>query len=466
MRHWIESGLQEYDFLAGASSYKLAWGAQEKLSARYVIAPEGTNSLVALDLPNWQTRAREKIASSIPMPLLQLRRSALQESATRQFSNSESVAVVPNARISTTRRLISRTYSSTPLGTAGSSIASNYLWNRTHKWSLPVRRSFPVVHILQYHRVNDENDPYMGGLDVNSFRAQMECVARNFPTLSLDQVAAKDFSPHGHHYYVAVTFDDGYRDNFVCAFPILKKLGMPATIFLATAYIGSGQLPWYDQVRLAFKLTVRRQYSVAIPGGPGGPLHDQCSRLRSMEQSLGWLRWLPECERQPALWALFESLGVPPDLTLTNQMLQWDDIRQMSKHKICFGAHTVTHPVLSKISPKQLQQEIEGSKRAIENRLQLRVKHFAYPFGQMHDYNGQAKQAVRDAGFQTAVTTIWGLNQPDDDLFELKRFTPWETDPAEFRLRLDWFRFQEPRTLSGNKDVQPKPTAIGQEVRA
>jgi len=463
MRHWIEAGLQEYDFLAGASPYKMAWGAQEKLSTRILIAPHRAGALVALDVPKWRMQAREKIAAMTPAPVLSLRKRALERSAkSRSFHSSPESSEAASGVAGKTRRLFCKAYGSTPLGWIGRTIATRYNWNRPSLWTLPVRRPTPVLHILQYHRVNDDCDPFLGGLAVESFRAQMRYVARNFPLLSLDQVAEKNFSPQ-HGYYVAVTFDDGYRDNFLCAFPILKQFSIPATIFLATSYIGA-ELPWYDQVRLAFKLTTRQHFSVTVANGPGGALQDTPRRLQTMEQALGWLRGLPDQERQPALNALFEALGVPPGITLPNQMLQWDDIRQMTKHKISFGAHTMTHPVLSKIPASQMKREIEGSKRAIESRLQLPVSHFAYPFGQSQDFNGQAKQAVQDAGFKTAVTTIWGLNQPDDDPLELKRFTPWETDPAEFKLRLDWFRFREPRSLT-NPQTPARPASVGQEVR-
>jgi peptidoglycan/xylan/chitin deacetylase (PgdA/CDA1 family) len=122
-------------------------------------------------------------------------------------------------------------------------------------------------------------------------------------------------------------------------------------------------------------------------------------------------------------------------------MLRWEDIRQMAKCNVTFGAHSVNHPVFSKISVKELQGEIVGSKKTIEDRLQVPVSHFAYPFGQPFDFSAQAKQFVKEAGFKTAVTTIWGLNEPSDDPFELRRFTPWEHDPAEFQLKVDWYRF-------------------------
>jgi CelD/BcsL family acetyltransferase involved in cellulose biosynthesis/peptidoglycan/xylan/chitin deacetylase (PgdA/CDA1 family) len=464
IRHWIEQGLQEYDFLAGASAYKMAWGAQEKFCARILIAPNRSGALVALDLPKWRMQAREKLAAMTPAPVLSLRKRTLERSAKSMSYQSSSVESTEMASAigDKTRRLFCKVYSSTPLGLMGRTIATRYNWNRPSLWTLPVRRPTPVLHILQYHRVNDGRDPFLGGLAVESFRAQMQYVARNFPLLSLDQVAAKNISPQ-HGCYVAVTFDDGYRDNFLCAFPILKQFNIPATVFLATSYIGL-ELPWYDKVRLAFKLTTRQHFSVIGSNGPAGSLQDVPRRLQSMERALTWLRSLPDQERQPALNALFETLGVPPSITLPNQMLQWDDIRQMTKQKVSFGAHTMTHPVLSKIPASQMKEEIEGSRQAIENRLQLPVSHFAYPFGQSQDFNGEAKQAVQAAGFKTAVTTIWGLNQPDEDPFELKRFTPWETDPAEFKLRLDWFRFREPQSLTDYRTLD-RPASVGHEVR-
>jgi peptidoglycan/xylan/chitin deacetylase (PgdA/CDA1 family) len=131
-------------------------------------------------------------------------------------------------------------------------------------------------------------------------------------------------------------------------------------------------------------------------------------------------------------------------------MLSWEDIRQMARNGITFGAHTVTHPALSRIDRTRLQDEIVGSKKTVEARLQLPVRHFAYPFGQPEDYSAESKQLVQETGFESAVTTIWGFNSPDQDRFELKRFCPWETDPAMFALKLDWYR------LVG---VQPHPNS-------
>lgn len=455
MRHWIEAGLDEYDFLAGVSDYKLDWGAREKLATRVLLSANRLSTFAAVDWPVARSAAKEHVGRLAPASVLSMRRRILS----RRGAQDRDAASRP-----VTRRLASAAYSATPLGSLGRAVATNYTWSRGRTRGLfPVqRRGEPVCHIFQYHRVNDDADPFLGALPLNTFRAQMEYLAATFPVLTLDQVAKGEF-PNRHRYSVVITFDDGYRDNFVCAFPILKSLGIPATVFLATGYVEAGQLPWYDQVRVAFKLTTRAQFSVADLGGPSGSLSGLGERLQSCERTLGWLRGVAEGERAPALNEIFRTLGVAADLNLPNQMLRWEDIRQMAKHNITFGAHTVTHPVLSKIPAARLQREILGSKRTIENRLQTPVSHFAYPFGQPADFNAQAKESVRDAGFKTAVTTVWGVNEPNDDPFELRRFTPWDSNPADFKMKLDWYRFRELQPAHDRKVVQVEPGLVTQE---
>lgn len=341
------------------------------------------------------------------------------------------------------RWLASRTYSCTPLAIVGRSVASRYSWEVSAPGvRFPLQRRLrPVCQIFLYHRVNDEGDPFLGGLPVTTFAAQMEYIARNFRVLTLDQISQGDFA--GQPYSVAVTFDDGYRDNFVCAFPILKRLGIPATVFLATGCIESGELPWYDQVRLAFKLTMRTELSLNDRGGPQGSLEDLSCRLRLLKDTLAWLCTVSEVERPQAVQAVLCDLGVPSYLNLPKQMLGWDEIRQMSKSTVAFGAHTVSHPVLARLSEPEIKWQIVTSKQTIENRLQLPAAHFAYPFGKRSDFNAVAKRVVQDAGFTTALTTIRGLNDTENDRYELRRFNPGESDSALFRMKLDWYRFRE-----------------------
>lgn len=431
MRHWIDCGLAQYDFLAGSSSYKMEWGGRKKLSYKVLFAPKPLGATVVISAPRTREALKASARKVTPDWLLAWRK----QSKTRH----DQPAAKEPARPAIERALrwtASCVYTYSPVGSIVRNAASRYLLNGGIS-----RRTTPVCHIFIYHRVNDDHDPFFGGMPVDEFRWQMTYLKKNFHFVSLDQLATGSL-PEDEKYCVAVTFDDGYRDNCLHAFPVLQQLGIPATIFLATGYIDSGELTWYDRVRLGFKLTMRDRVSFAEMGGPELNLQSDRGRLEGLEKCLAWLRSLTQESRVECLREVFAQLRIPATASLPNTMLSWEEIRRMSKHGIDFGAHTITHPVLSKISVAQLREEICGSKRTVEERLQRPVRHFAYPFGKPADVGVQAKQIVQEAGFQSAVTTVFGVNGPRQDRFELRRFGIREADRGLFALKLDLNRMK------------------------
>lgn len=445
LREGIERGLSHYDFLAGTARHKLDWGARATVSHRVLVAKKPAAVWISMSLPSLLTSVREQVSRISPEPVRAWRRDLIRSQRKRSWCNPETS---PQPR-QTVRRLISHLYSGTLLGALSRQLASRYTWtsNGNGGAHFHVRRA-PACTIFRYHRVNENRDPFFDALPTSQFCAQMEYLSQHFHLISLDQLASGQVSSNGHRCSVAITFDDGYRDNFVHAFPILKKMGIPATIFLTTGYIDSGQLPWYDQVRLAFKLTTERIFSLQAMGGPSIPMDGERGRLKAMQLALNWLRITGDSNRLSWLPELFKSLRVPDELNLPATMLDWNEIRQMAREGISFGAHTVTHPALGSLSVPRLQDEIFGSKRTVEDRLQVQVSHFAYPFGKPVDFGSDAKRVVKAAGFQTAVTTISGVNEPDQDLLELKRFDLNEPDRGLFGLKLDWSRMFA--VMSGN----------------
>lgn len=121
-------------------------------------------------------------------------------------------------------------------------------------------------------------------------------------------------------------------------------------------------------------------------------------------------------------------------------MLRWDQIREMQRRGIDFGAHTVSHPFVSRLTPEQGCYEISECKRRIEEELQLPVEHFAYPNGREEDFSPWNKDLLRAAGYRAAVSTIWGMNDQETDRMELRRGQPWETNVAQFACKLDWYQ--------------------------
>lgn len=446
LRSMIAEGVREYDFLGGVAQHKLDWGASAKQSVKLRIAASQAAATAFFKLPSALENGKEFARKVLPQSLI----AALKKVA----GDSAAQAPVEIRSESTLKSTFGWAYASTPIGKLGASLANRY--QRGTNSARPERRTQPSCQILLYHRINNDRDPFLPSMPVDQFRKQMEYLTRNFEIVTLDDIAEGRITNVDRH-TVAITFDDGYRDNFTSAFPILKEFGLPAAVFLATGYIGTGTIPWYDQVCLAFKLTTRNALPSIAEEAPAGPLESRHQRLALLERILDWLRAIDHDSRIEVVKLLFRALGVPCSLSLPNYMLNWDEVRQMLPNKITFGAHTVTHPVLSRMPVKTLRQETLQSKKTIEQKLKVPVRHFAYPFGRDMHCGEAARRIVAECGFETAVTTEFGFNQPGDDLLALKRFTPWGRQLGTFAMQLDWYRFAGFGKPEQTTKVEPVP---------
>ena len=288
-------------------------------------------------------------------------------------------------------------------------------------------------HVFTYHRVNDEGAPFFRGVAVRDFTTQMELLRERCDVLSLEELrsgaAAGTLPPRA----VGITFDDGYRDNFENAFPVLRRLGLPATIFLSTGPLENGAPLWHDRVFDAF---ARSQAEAMLWGTERLPLDTYSDRSAALRRVLGELRRsLPE-RRTELIDRLIELLGVTEDPSLGRRMLEWSQVEEMSRSGVAFGAHTVTHPILTRMAHADARAEIEDSKRRIEGRVGKPVRWFAYPNGTSDDFNDAIKAILRDLEFTGAFTTLWGRNDARTDPFEMKRVGLWESDRDRSAMRL------------------------------
>jgi len=299
-------------------------------------------------------------------------------------------------------------------------------------------RRTPVFQILTYHRVNDDQDPFFGSVPTEVFERHMSAVAGTYRVLTVE--ALVDLMRRGSlpRNALAITFDDGYRDTLTHAAPILARHGLPATVFLATGFIGTAEIPWVDRLALAFKLT--RAESVTVPSGETVGLASQSDRLRALDMTLGALKRLPDDEGRRALESLLEELGVTDRHGFKNLMLTWDDVHALAGLGFSLGAHTVNHPILSRVGAQRAWKEILGSRTMIECACGQPPRAFAYPNGTADDYNETTKRLVRDAGFTCAVTTRFGVNTLHTPPYELRRGGPWEYDVATFAAKLAAYR--------------------------
>lgn len=290
---------------------------------------------------------------------------------------------------------------------------------------------FPV---LVFHRVNDEGDPFFPSVSTAVFAAWMKHIAEHYVVFTVEELAERIRRGGVPRRALALTFDDGYRDMLTHAAPVLARHGLPATVFLATGYIGTTEMPWYDLLALGFKTTA--QDRVELVFGQVLPLGSTAERLRALQIALSHLKRISDESRREALARLLEELQPACAQRQKRLMLSWEEADTLRGLGVSVGAHTVSHPILSRVGAAEAWQEIHGSKIAIERRLGTTVRAFAYPNGGRDDYSGTTVDLVHRAGFSCAVTTRRGLNMSSTPVLELRRGGPSEHHLPTYALKL------------------------------
>jgi peptidoglycan/xylan/chitin deacetylase (PgdA/CDA1 family) len=255
------------------------------------------------------------------------------------------------------------------------------------------------LRILMYHRFPPGSH----------LEAQCEHLRRHYRPVSLTEAAASFEGRNAIPGAVVVTVDDGYRDFLVNAWPIFKAYSIPALVYVATDLPDQKTWLWTDQ--LARFLRDRGEAEATA-------IKD---RIKEM----------PDDERRAYLKSLDGLSPIPPP---EFQPLSWDEIRSLAREGVEFGAHTRSHPILSRLPNRErMRQEIAGSKERLEVELGAPVLHFCYPNGTPADYNDDVIAVVREAGFHTAVTAVRGMNRPGENAYLLRRLHQEPTrEPEQF----------------------------------
>jgi peptidoglycan/xylan/chitin deacetylase (PgdA/CDA1 family) len=274
--------------------------------------------------------------------------------------------------------------------------------------------------VLCYHRIGTDGIPLFSELPSEIFEEQMQFLRRRYRVISLDELCEEMERPTRNGHAVAVTFDDGYRDLFTYALPVLQKCQIPATIFLPVVSIETGQVPWYDRIFLTVRVFPEDDLEITLDRPRRFRLVSRAARLQAATEIIQYLRTLPDWRRREHCQNL-EKRVILPSEELRDRMLTWDQIRAMCRAGVSFGSHTMTHPVVSQLTEAQLESELAESKRLLEQRIASPIRHFAFPFGQPRDCGKAALPVLARLGYRSAATTVEGTNAPGDDLYALRR---------------------------------------------
>jgi len=288
--------------------------------------------------------------------------------------------------------------------------------------------------ILTFHRIRPADAPAepfdtCPSISVDAFRQILERACRQYTVVSLRELCERrtDKTP-----LLAVTFDDGWRDNYDLAFPVLHELGLPATIFITTGKIGSAEPFWQQRLGRMFREAAEL------------PESESARELRAMLHLPDGLLFTPELYRKSVMhWKRTRTggrgsgimgresgfrvqdsgfgigrLGSERRDSAARWFLSADEIREMASAGIAFGSHTVSHCILPHCSRHEIERELTESKAALENILGRPIDMLAYPEGQ---YDAEIVDCARAAGYRVGVTTAHNQVSQRDPFLQLPR---------------------------------------------
>lgn len=305
------------------------------------------------------------------------------------------------------------------------------------------------VSILGLHRVLSKDEEARANsqpgivLKEATFEKMLEFIGRRYRVVKMD-----DFLDLGRSHVRSskppclITFDDGWRDNYTTAFPLLKKHGLPAVIFLVTGLVEEGGVFWVEQLIHEWRDPDRRkemqeQFEMLTGASISGS---------DIEPMIEYFKHMQAKDRREALAKIVPDAAVKLGKMDGDAMLTWDQVLVMYKGGVEFESHTATHPLLVYEDDQSVEYELRACKQALEKKLNRKVRAFAYPNG---TWDERVRNAVEKAGYECAFTTERGVHRFGGDPYAMRRVLLHEGNitgldgkfsPALLNLRLSgWY---------------------------
>jgi peptidoglycan/xylan/chitin deacetylase (PgdA/CDA1 family) len=306
--------------------------------------------------------------------------------------------------------------------------------------------------IITYHGIREDASPARSWLllPLSEFERQIEFLRTHYDVLPIDEAIA---TPDSDRPRACITFDDGYRNNLELALPVLERFGLPATIFLPTALIGSNDLLWTTRLDFALRHATDAACSlfakwvgIEVRSERGVSLSHRVSNA---------LKTFAPAKRDEVLMRIFSQVREPPsDEMASHAFLTWDDVATMeATGLVTFGAHTVHHEIVRNLDDVTVRRELADSIAEVGKRCARPSRVFAYPNGRDVDFDERAERLLPELGCIAAVSTIEGLNDASTPRFALRRISVGSE-----------MRFTEFRSHASGLDSQAR-RLVGETVR-
>jgi peptidoglycan/xylan/chitin deacetylase (PgdA/CDA1 family) len=290
------------------------------------------------------------------------------------------------------------------------------------------------VFILEYHGVTASAHPSEGWVTARTLSRHLRHLAASFSIVTVTQAvrrlrASEPLSGD----LLALTFDDGYADNAEVAWPLIEKQGATATFFLTTGFV-DGEPLWFDVAARALRAMARSSGGASDTlAGAIGLLLPEWRPRTSVFETVSRMKYLGPRERE-RLVSLMSNLAEGEGAAA--RPLSWEQATAIQQTGGEIGAHTLSHPILSRLDPAEQEREIAGSRERIAAELGSEPASFAYPNGSRRDFDATTREIVARGGFEAACTTISGSNGRASDPFSLHRLGVGEDSLAALDARM------------------------------
>ena len=270
--------------------------------------------------------------------------------------------------------------------------------------------------IRNYNRKHLEKDYF--------FRIISELKKRGNP-LSMDQVIYhhQNQVPYPENSF-AITFDDGFENNYSIAAPILVDLKIPATFYLTTNFVDNNIMSWIDRIEYCLEKVdsgvlkfdwSKKQW----------PLNSSKEKINALKEIRKQVKQNSDIEVNEFVTDIYKQLKMPEVFSSNepiDKKMNWQQVKELlSNNLFTIGGHTHDHAVLSFLNQNKLKEEIENCLRLIKEKAGVATIHYSYPEGQTRHYNQKVIDTLKEGGIKCCPTAIDGVNKLNDDLFHLKR---------------------------------------------
>ncbi|MGO9466506.1 MAG: polysaccharide deacetylase family protein [Isosphaeraceae bacterium] len=302
----------------------------------------------------------------------------------------------------------------------------------------------PGLTVVTYHRIaepaaNPFYDPVISATP-DSFRAQINWLCNRTRILTLDELIdrAQDGSL-GHEPTVLVTFDDGYRDNFDVAVPILAERNVPATFFIPTAFFETPHLPWWDEIAYVIKRTQISRFTLQRSLAERAcPLEIDLEMMARNTAIITIIRavlddTIDDTRRFLDQLAARAEVAVDAESLGRSLFMNWDQLRRLAESgaEFTIGSHSHSHSNLARLDVDSQRRELTESKQILETRVGREIKAFAYPYGWPGTFTSGTKAIVAEAGYRLAFASREGVTRAGSfDPLEISRFGVGSGDSA------------------------------------